>query len=90
VVVSTGSEPVIPDIPGLPETNPWTPREAASAFCVPEHLIVVGAGPVGTELATAYRQLGSKVILVTRNSRILPKFEPEASKRIWQASSKVA
>lgn len=88
VVVSTGSEPVIPDIPGLPEAKPWTPREAVSASCVPEHLVVVGAGPVGTELATAYRQLGSKVTLVAGNTRILPKFEPEASKRILASLEK--
>jgi pyruvate/2-oxoglutarate dehydrogenase complex dihydrolipoamide dehydrogenase (E3) component len=88
VVVSTGSEPVVPNIPGLLEAKPWTPREAVSAAHVPEHLLVLGGGPVGTELATAYKQLGSEVTLVTGTPRILPKFEPEASKRVLASLEK--
>lgn len=64
VVIATGSEPVMPDVVGLLEVGPWTPRDAVSAAHVPQSLIVVGAGPVGTELATAYRRLGSEVTLV--------------------------
>ena len=47
--------------------------EAVSASEVPDHLIVLGAGVVGTELATAYRQLGSKVTLLGSSSRDLAK-----------------
>jgi pyruvate/2-oxoglutarate dehydrogenase complex dihydrolipoamide dehydrogenase (E3) component len=85
VVISTGSTPVMPAITGLMEVNPWTPREAVSATHVPQSLIVVGAGPVGTELATAYRQLGSEVTLVAGSSRVLFKFEPEASARVLKS-----
>jgi pyruvate/2-oxoglutarate dehydrogenase complex dihydrolipoamide dehydrogenase (E3) component len=88
VVVSTGSEPVMPNIPGLLDAKPWIPREAVSAAHVPEHLLIVGGGPVGTELATAYKQLGSEVTLVTGTPRILPKFEPEASKRVLASLEK--
>ena len=42
----------------------------------------MGAGSVGTELATAYRQLGSEVMLLTGIDRILPRFESEASRRV--------
>ena len=82
VVLSTGSEPVIPKLDGLQQVSYWTPREAVSASEVPDHLIVLGAGVVGTELATAYRQLGSKVTLLGSSSRILPKVALEASKRV--------
>jgi pyruvate/2-oxoglutarate dehydrogenase complex dihydrolipoamide dehydrogenase (E3) component len=85
VVISTGSTPVMPAIRGLTDVNPWTPREAVSATHVPQSLIVVGAGPVGTELATAYRQLGSEVTLVAGSSRVLSKFEPEASMRVLKS-----
>ena len=85
VVISTGSTPVMPAIRGLTDVNPWTPREAVSATHVPQSLIVVGAGPVGTELATAYRQLGSEVTLVAGSSRVLSKFEPEASARVLKS-----
>ena len=88
VVFGTGSEPVIPKIDGLQQVSYWTPREAVSASEVPDHLIVLGAGVVGTELATAYRQLGSKVTLLSRASRILPKVALEASKRVQAALTK--
>jgi pyruvate/2-oxoglutarate dehydrogenase complex dihydrolipoamide dehydrogenase (E3) component len=84
VVVATGSEPVIPDIEGLKEAGFWTPREAVSAREVPEHLIVLGAGAVGTELATAYREFGSKVTLVV-HGKVLPKCVPEARKRVEES-----
>lgn len=85
VVVCVGSDPVMPDIPGLKEAQPWTPREAVSSTEVPEHLIVIGAGPVGAELATAYHELGSKVTILMSGDRILPKFEPEASRRVTES-----
>jgi pyruvate/2-oxoglutarate dehydrogenase complex dihydrolipoamide dehydrogenase (E3) component len=82
VVVATGSEPLMPDIRGLGEVGAWTPREAVSAAHVPSSLIVVGAGPVGAELATAYAQLGSEVTLVAEAERVLGRAEPEASRRV--------
>ncbi len=83
VAVCTGSEPTIPDdIPGLVEAKPWTPREAVSASSVPDHLIIVGAGPVGCELATAYAGFGGKVSLISAGQEVMSKFEPEAGKRV--------
>jgi len=66
VVLSTGSQPVIPDVPGLAEAEPWTSREATSADRVPESLVVLGAGVVGVELAQAWARLGSRVTLLAR------------------------
>lgn len=89
VVTATGSEPLMPDIAGLAVVGPWTPREAVSASLVPPSLIVVGAGPVGAELATAYAQLGSEVTLVAGSERVLGRFEPEASRRVSQGMEAV-
>jgi len=66
VAVCTGSVPVLPDIPGLAELEPWTSRDATSASEVPETLVVLGGGVVGCELAAAYASLGSRVAIVAR------------------------
>ena len=83
VVIATGSEPIIPNIEGLMELKYWTPREAVSAKEVPEHLIILGAGAVGTEIATVYNQMGSKVTLI--GNGILPKMVPEAGKMVQES-----
>ena len=53
VVVCTGSRPALPDLPGIAEARPWTNRQATDSSYVPERLVVVGAGGVGVEMATA-------------------------------------
>jgi pyruvate/2-oxoglutarate dehydrogenase complex dihydrolipoamide dehydrogenase (E3) component len=83
VAVCTGSGPVIPrGIAGLAEAKPWTPREAVSASSVPAHLVVVGSGPVGCELATAFVGFGGQVTLVAGGGSVLRRFEPEAGRRV--------
>ncbi|MGV8859355.1 dihydrolipoyl dehydrogenase family protein [Rhodoglobus sp.] len=67
VVVATGSTPMLPNISGLIEAQPWTPREATSVKEVPESFAIIGGGVVGVEMATAYRDLGAKVILFARS-----------------------
>ncbi len=66
VAVCTGSDALMPDIPGLAEASPWTAREATSAPTVPSRLAIIGGGVVGCELATAYAGLGARVTLVSR------------------------
>ena len=85
VVLATGSKPSKPKITGLDKVKYWTPRDATSANEVPKHLIIVGGGVVGCELATAYSEFGSKVTIICPAARLMGKFEPEASKRV-QAS----
>lgn len=82
VVVATGSAPSIPDIAGLEKAGYWTPREAVSSNEVPEHLIIIGGGVVGCEMAFAYRSLGSQVTIIGGSDRLLPKMVPEASSMI--------
>jgi pyruvate/2-oxoglutarate dehydrogenase complex dihydrolipoamide dehydrogenase (E3) component len=67
VVVSTGSDPAMPEIPGLADSRPWTPREATSATEIPESLAIIGGGVVGVELATAYASLGCAVTIIARS-----------------------
>ena len=83
VVVCTGTTPAIPAIDGLVEANPWTNREATHADRVPARLVVLGGGPVGCELATAYRMLGSQTVtLVERGPLVLGRLDPLAGKAV--------
>lgn len=78
VVIATGSDPVIPPVPGLRELEGvWTNREATAVKEIPRRLLVLGGGPVGVELAQAFRRFGAEVALVAGSSRILPR-EPAA------------
>ena len=86
VVLATGSAPVIPPVPGLAEAGPWDNRGATGAREVPERLVVLGGGPVGSELTQAFRRLGSReVTVVVRGERLLPREEPFASAEVRAA-----
>jgi pyruvate/2-oxoglutarate dehydrogenase complex dihydrolipoamide dehydrogenase (E3) component len=79
VVVAVGTAPLIPPIDGLADADPWTNRDATQVRDVPGSLIVLGAGPVGSELAQAFATLGSEVTLLERESHILGRDEPFAA-----------
>lgn len=82
VVVATGSEPVIPPVPGLAEAQPWTSREATAVKDVPARLAILGGGVVGVEMAVAYRDLGAEVTLLVRGDRVLTGAEPFAADEV--------
>jgi len=72
VVVATGADPVTPPIPGLRElTGVWGSREATSMRAVPRHLVVLGGGPVGVEIAQIVRRLGGDVSVVEAAPHLL-------------------
>jgi len=86
VVLATGSSPQIPPVPGLAEARPWDNRGATSATHVPGRLVVLGGGPVGCELAQAFRRLGSReVTVVVRGGRLLAREEPFAGEEVKAA-----
>ena len=85
VVLATGSGAAVPPVPGLAESRPWTSREATSSSSVPRRLVVLGGGVVGCEMATAWRALGSEVVLLQRGPRLLPEMEPFAGERVEAA-----
>ena len=79
LVISTGSAPAIPPIPGLDDVGYWTNREATETREVPERLVVLGAGAVGVEMAQFFRRIGSEVVLVVRGDRLVPRVDPAAA-----------
>jgi dihydrolipoamide dehydrogenase len=79
VVVATGSDPAIPDVPGLREARPWTNREATSVQQVPRRLVTIGGGPVGCEMSQALHALGAEeTTMLVRGDRLLARAEPFA------------
>ena len=75
-VVATGSRPFIPAIPGLAEVGYLTNETIFDLRERPEHLIVIGGGPIGLELAQAHQRLGSRVTVIEA-ARALGKDDPE-------------
>ncbi|MBB4689196.1 dihydrolipoyl dehydrogenase family protein [Amycolatopsis jiangsuensis] len=84
VVVATGSGALVPDLPGLRESAPWTSRAAASASTVPARLAIIGGGVVASEMATAFTGLGSSVTVLARDG-VLPTAEPFVGELVTEA-----
>ena len=78
LMIATGSVPSIPPIDGLDGVEYWTNREATSLREIPESVVVLGAGPVGCELAQIYTRMGAKVVLADIADRLLPRDHPDA------------
>jgi dihydrolipoamide dehydrogenase len=72
IVVAAGADPITPPIPGLAELEGiWTNREVTGMKAVPRHLLVLGGGPVGVEMAQAVRRLGGDVTIIERSEHLL-------------------
>ncbi|EMM6789876.1 FAD-dependent oxidoreductase [Pseudomonas aeruginosa] len=79
IVIATGAQPQVPDTPGIEWVAPLTSDTVWALREQPRRLLVLGGGPVGCELAQAFHRLGSAVVLVQRNQRLLPREDVEAS-----------
>jgi len=75
-VLATGSRPLAPPIPGLDSVPYLTNETVFERTTAPGHLIVLGGGPIGVEMAQAHRRLGARVTVVEKQS-LLPKDDPE-------------
>ncbi|MGD1925495.1 MAG: dihydrolipoyl dehydrogenase family protein [Paracoccaceae bacterium] len=75
-VVATGSAPMVPPIPGLDQTPYMTNETLWDLRELPRHLIIIGGGPIGLEMAQAHRRLGAQVT-VLEAARALGKDDPE-------------
>jgi dihydrolipoamide dehydrogenase len=72
IVLANGASPVIPPVTGLRELDGvWTNREATGMTAIPRRMVVLGAGPVGVEMAQAVRRLGGEVVLVGNAAHLL-------------------
>ena len=85
VIISTGSRATIADIPGLAESQPLTHVEALELGELPGHLIILGGGYVGLEFAQAMRRFGSRVTILERSPRLLPREDDDVAHELTQA-----
>jgi pyruvate/2-oxoglutarate dehydrogenase complex dihydrolipoamide dehydrogenase (E3) component len=84
VVISTGSRATVEPITGLREALPLTHIEALELDHVPRHLLVIGGGYIGLEMAQAMRRLGSDVTVVDRNLRLLHREDADVSELLHE------
>ncbi len=78
-ILATGGRAAIPDIPGLADANPLTNETVFDLEELPEEMVVLGAGPIGSELSLAFARFGTRVTLLERSSHPLAQEEPLAS-----------
>jgi pyruvate/2-oxoglutarate dehydrogenase complex dihydrolipoamide dehydrogenase (E3) component/uncharacterized membrane protein YdjX (TVP38/TMEM64 family) len=79
IVIATGGKPVLPPIPGIETVQPLTSDNLWQLEEQPQRLLVLGSGPIGCEMAQAFRRLGSDVTLVSRSPRLLTREDPAVS-----------
>lgn len=82
IVIAAGARPVVPPIPGLAEAKPLTSENLWELRRLPERLVVLGGGPIGSELTQAFARFGSKVTQVEMLPRILVREDPEVSELV--------
>jgi pyruvate/2-oxoglutarate dehydrogenase complex dihydrolipoamide dehydrogenase (E3) component len=82
VFLNLGTHAAIPNVPGLAAAGPLTHIEALELDYAPSHLIVLGGGYVGLELAQAYRRFGSRVSVIETGPRLMPREDPDVADEI--------
>jgi pyruvate/2-oxoglutarate dehydrogenase complex dihydrolipoamide dehydrogenase (E3) component len=78
-LIATGGRPAVPELPGLAEAGYLTHESVFTLTALPPRLVVLGGGPIGCELAQAFRRLGARVALVSQEARLLSKEDPDVS-----------
>ena len=84
IFLDTGSRATIEPIPGLVEANPLTHIEALELTVLPEHLLVLGGGFIGLEIAQAMRRFGARVTIIERNPSIAHREDPDVVEGLQQ------
>lgn len=87
-VIATGARAAVPQIPGIEEAGYHTNETIFTLTERPDHLVVIGAGPIGCELAQSFARLGSAVTLLDRETRILPRDDADAARIVQESLRK--
>ena len=82
IIIATGASPILPSISGLESIDFLTSESVWNLKVLPKRLLVIGAGPIGCELAQAFCHLGTQVVQVDIQSRLLPKEDSEISELV--------
>ncbi|HVO71122.1 MAG TPA: FAD-dependent oxidoreductase, partial [Aggregatilineaceae bacterium] len=84
IVIAAGGQPLVPPIPGIEDVGYLTSESVWNLRVLPARLLVLGGGPIGSELAQAFARLGSRVTQVEMLSRILAREDPDVSAMVTQ------
>ena len=87
VFLNLGTHAAIPSIPGLEAARPLTHIEALELDYLPSHLVVLGGGYVGLELAQAYRRFGSRVTIIEKGPQIMSREDPDVADEVQRILS---
>lgn len=79
IVIATGGTPIVPPLPGIESINPLTSDNIWELREQPRKLVIVGGGPIGSELAQAFARLGTEVTIVQMLDRIMPREDADTS-----------
>lgn len=83
IVIAAGAEPLVPDLPGLAGSGYLTSDSLWDAFArldeIPRRIVVLGGGPIGSELSQAFARLGARVTQIERGERLLPREDADVS-----------
>src|SRR5260370_10117972 len=82
IFVNVGTRAVVPSKPGLEAARPLTNIEALELDYLPPHLIVLGGGYVGLELAQAYRRFGSRVTIIEHGPQLMGREDPDVADEV--------
>jgi len=84
IVIATGARPLVPPLPGIEEVGYLTSDTVWDLRDRPQRFVVLGGGPIGSELAQCFARLGSQVVQVERGSHIMGREDPDISIRVMQ------
>ncbi|VAW86901.1 COG0398: uncharacterized membrane protein / Mercuric ion reductase [hydrothermal vent metagenome] len=84
IVIATGARPLVPPLPGIEEVGYLTSDTVWNLRDRPDRFVVLGGGPIGSELAQCFARLGSQVVQVERGSHIMGREDPDISDRVMQ------
>jgi len=82
IVVATGARPFVPPIPGVNDVGILTSDNVWQITEQPKTLAVLGGGPIGAELAQSFQRMGTKVSMIERSARILPREDEDVAKEV--------
>lgn len=88
IIVDVGTHAAIPNIPGLSDARPLTHIEALELDYVPAHLVVLGGGYIGIELAQAFRRFGSRVTIIETNSGLMAREDSDVAEEMQRILAK--
>lgn len=88
LILAAGGKPIMPPIQGIEEASPASSEQLLEELTPIHRLAIIGSGAIGVEFATLYALLGTKVILLEREERILPRMDAECSRALSRSLTK--